>query len=98
MQSLTALTAYSYRGVMAVMTIRDLDDDVRDKLRVRAAQNRRSMEAEVRSILTEAVESPIERTFVEALANLGSTLRDAGLDPAINLPSREPHESRVSFE
>lgn len=83
---------------MAVMTIRDLDDEVRDKLRIRAAQNRRSMEAEVRSILTEAVESPIERTFVEALTSLGSTLRDAGFDPAHDLPSREPYEPRVSFE
>lgn len=40
---------------MAVLTIRDLDDSVRDKLKVRAALNGRSMEAEVRAILTAAV-------------------------------------------
>ncbi len=40
---------------MAALSIRDLDDDVWEKLRVRAARHGRSMEAEVRSILTEAV-------------------------------------------
>lgn len=40
---------------MASMSIRDLDDEVRERLRVRAARNGRSMEAEIRSILTEAV-------------------------------------------
>lgn len=39
---------------MAALSIRDLDDGVRDRLRVRAARNGRSMEAEVREILTEA--------------------------------------------
>jgi antitoxin FitA len=41
---------------VAALSIRDLDDKVREKLRVRAARHGRSMEAEVRSILTEAVE------------------------------------------
>jgi len=36
---------------MATLTIRNLEDDVRDKLRVRAAQHGRSMEDEVRVIL-----------------------------------------------
>lgn len=40
---------------MATLTIRNLPDDVRDKLRVRAAEKGRSMEAEVRSVLAEAV-------------------------------------------
>ena len=40
---------------MAAISIRDLDDEVRDRLRIRAAANGRSMEAEVRAILTEAV-------------------------------------------
>lgn len=40
---------------MAAVSIRDLDDGVRERLRVRAAQNGRSMEAEIRAILTEAV-------------------------------------------
>lgn len=42
----------------ASVTIRNLDGRVKERLRVRAAQNGRSMEAELRAIITEAVESP----------------------------------------
>ena len=40
---------------MAALSIRDLDDAVREKLRIRAAQHGRSMESEIRAILTAAV-------------------------------------------
>ena len=40
---------------MATLTIRNLPDAVRDKLRVRAAENGRSMEAEARDLLVRAV-------------------------------------------
>ena len=40
---------------MATLTIRNLEDDVRDRLRVRAATHGHSMEEEVRVILTRAV-------------------------------------------
>jgi plasmid stability protein len=40
---------------VAALSIRDLDDEVRERLRVRAAQHGRSMEAEIRAILVEAV-------------------------------------------
>lgn len=43
---------------MAAISVRDLDDDVRELLRRRAADNGRSMEAEVREILTAAVREP----------------------------------------
>jgi antitoxin FitA len=43
---------------MATLTIRDVDDAIRDRLRVRAAEHGRSMEAEVRVILQEALNSP----------------------------------------
>jgi len=65
------------------MTIRNLDDDVRDKLRVRAAQHGRSTEAEVRAILAESVESPVERIMIECLVQL----RDAGTDSDFGIPS-----------
>lgn len=39
---------------MAAITVRNLDDDVRDRLRLMAAEHGHSMEAEVRSILTAA--------------------------------------------
>jgi plasmid stability protein len=40
---------------MASLVIRDLDEDVKTKLRIRAAENGRSMEAEARAILAAAV-------------------------------------------
>lgn len=40
---------------MANITIRNLEDDVKTRLRVRAAEHHRSMEEEVRSILRAAV-------------------------------------------
>jgi antitoxin FitA len=43
---------------MAQLVVRNLDDDVKARLRVRAAQHGRSMEEEVRLILRSAVEEP----------------------------------------
>ena len=43
---------------MATLTIRNLPDEVRDELRVRAARNGRSMEAEVRQVIAEAMGIP----------------------------------------
>ncbi len=55
---------------MAAISVRGLDDDVRERLRVRAARNGRSMEAEIREILTAAVSD------AEPSAELFSTLRE----------------------
>jgi phosphopantothenoylcysteine decarboxylase / phosphopantothenate---cysteine ligase len=43
---------------MANLTIRKLDDAIRDELRLRAARNGRSVEDEVRVILREAAGEP----------------------------------------
>lgn len=40
---------------MATITVRNLDDEVQRLLKVRAAEHNRSMEAEARAILSEAV-------------------------------------------
>jgi antitoxin FitA len=56
---------------MAMLTIRNIPDEVHRALRVRAAQHGRSMEAEVREILESAV-SP------EGRVKLGSLLADIG--------------------
>ena len=40
---------------MATLTVRNLPDEVYDGLRVRAAENGRSMEAEVRQLIADAV-------------------------------------------
>ena len=73
---------------MAIMTIRDLDDRLKARLRVRAAQNNRSMEEEVRVIL---------RTALSAEGTRGASLWKAirsrvqslgGID--LVSPTREP--------
>lgn len=56
---------------MAILTVRNVPDDVHRALRVRAAQHGRSTEAEVREILA-AVVKPSRRVRVgEALAAIG---------------------------
>lgn len=65
---------------MADISIRNLDDAVRERLRLRAAQHGRSMEAEIRVILEDAVragrgESLIER-LVAAATSAGGTELD----------------------
>ena len=42
---------------MSTLTVRTLDDDLKTRLRVRAAQNGRSMEAEAREILRASLTS-----------------------------------------
>lgn len=60
----------SRRCQIAAVSVRDLDDNVRDRLRIRAAQHGRSMEAEIRAILTEAVSPPDEAEgLAQALVN-----------------------------
>ena len=56
---------------MAMLTVRNLPNEVHRALRVRAAQHGRSMEAEVREIL-EATVAP------EGRVRLGSLLADIG--------------------
>jgi antitoxin FitA len=46
---------------VATLTIRDLDDDLRVRLRVRAAERGRSMETEVREILRDALTRPVSQ-------------------------------------
>ena len=70
---------------MAALSIRDLGDDVRERLRVRAATHGRSMEAEIRAILTEAVSEPdhdagLAQTLLTRFGALG------GVD--LDLPTR----------
>lgn len=43
---------------LSAMSIRGLDERVKERLRVRAARHGRSMEAEARAILTDAVSEP----------------------------------------
>lgn len=70
---------------MAALSIRDLDDAVTEKLRLRAARNGRSMEAEIRAILTTAVSDDASGTdLFSALTERFAQLGGADLD----LPAR----------
>jgi len=61
---------------MAALSIRDLDDEVRERLRIRAARHGRSMEAEIRAILADAVSEPttsqgLLTTLLDRFADIG---------------------------
>jgi plasmid stability protein len=77
---------------MAALSIRDLDDSVREQLRLRAARNGRSMEAEIRLILTAAATEEEERPrndLFSALTERFTQLGGADLDlPARTTPPR----------
>ncbi len=70
---------------MASLSVRKIDDDVYERLRIRAAKHGVSMEEEVRQILRRAVSAP-ERLGDLALEYFGND----GVE--LELPSREPHE------
>lgn len=70
---------------MATLTVRDLDDDVRDELRTLAARHGRSMEAEVRAALTAYVRDQRRPTLVEATE--GFRRATGGVE--LQVPTRE---------
>jgi antitoxin FitA len=47
--------------MMAAISVRNLDERVKELLRVRAARHGRSMESEIRVILEDAVREPADR-------------------------------------
>jgi len=79
-------------GVMSVVTIRDLDPRVKAALQRRAAEHGRSMEAEARAILAEAVLPPGEGLFTA----LHRTFADLG-GVELELPARTPAREPVEF-
>lgn len=71
---------------MATLTVRNIDDDLKARLRVEAARNGHSMAEEVRSILHRALSAPVPEK------GLGTRIhqRFARLDGAeLDLPRRE---------
>ncbi|MFO1118193.1 MAG: plasmid stabilization protein [Beijerinckiaceae bacterium] len=79
---------------MASITIRNLEDDLKRRLRVRAAESGRSMEEEAREILRQVV-------GVAAPRNLAAAIRArvapfGGVD--LELPSREPMRAPPLFD
>ncbi len=82
---------------MASMTIRNLDEKLKARLRVQAAKHGRSMEDEARDILRAALATPASRSA----ANLVRAIRRrveplGGVD--LQLASREPMREPVNLE
>ncbi len=81
---------------MAVLTIRKLSETTKQKLRVRAAENGRSMEEEARRIIERGVEGASEEEatgLAEAIHCLFAPL--GGVD--IKLPDRRPRRQPPDF-
>jgi len=74
---------------MAALTIRNLDDDVKAKLRIRAAHNGRSMEAEVREILAEAVDEAESADAMLEVAESTNIPTAASYDPDSDMTDEE---------
>lgn len=71
---------------MANISIRKIDDDVYERLRIRAARHGLSMEEEVRQIIKLTVNAP-EKLGDLAIECFGEQY---GLD--LNLPQHKPHK------
>jgi len=79
---------------MANLTIRNLDDEVKARLRVEAARHGRSMEEEVRHILRQVVYAPAEER------GLGSRIADRFRDVGgceLPLPDRREEPRSPDF-
>src|ERR1700675_468123 len=70
MHKVIALLSFYLNEPMASLTIRKLDDAIRDELRLRAARNGRSVEEEVRVILGELLQGRSESPAAPSQAAL----------------------------
>ncbi|MFD4458434.1 Arc family DNA-binding protein [Nocardia sp. NPDC058480] len=78
---------------MATVTVRGLDDELHARLRLRAAHNGRSMEAEVRAILQEQLAEPDEYGWGSRIHARFADIGGAELD----IPPRTDHPRAVEF-
>jgi plasmid stability protein len=82
---------------MAMLTIRNLDPVLKERLRVQAARHARSMEAEARDILRQALaeaEPAVERSLFERVRARFAPL--GGVD--LEVPAREAMRAPPRFE
>lgn len=81
---------------MASMTIRNLDDQLKTRLRIQAAVHGRSMEDEARDILRSALsrEPQTGQSLVDAVRKRVQSM--GGVD--LELPVREPIRAAVDFD
>ena len=81
---------------MASITVRNLDEDLKRRLRIRAAEHGRSMEQEAREILRDALSRD-----AAPVRNLGTTIHEmfkplGGVD--LDIPPREPMRDPLKFD
>ena len=85
--------------IMASLTIRNLPDDVHRALRVRAARNGNSTEAEVRAILKQTVKPESRVKLGSLLAEIGRKVKLTDEEIALIEQVRDRSPARhVSFE
>jgi len=77
---------------MGSITIRNLDDETKERLRVRAAHRRRSMEEEARNILREALDADttLPRNLAVAVRNRFAALGGVDLEVPVRESMCEP--------
>ncbi len=77
---------------MASITVRNLDDELKRRLRIRAAENGRSMEQEAREILKAALEEEAapDRNLATAIHELFRPFGGVELEIPPRQPMREP--------
>jgi plasmid stability protein len=80
---------------MATMTIRNIDPEVKERLRVRAAQHGHSMEAEARAILRAAL---ARSSRPETLTSIMRELFGPEHGVELEVPPREPEDEPPVFE
>jgi plasmid stability protein len=74
---------------MSSITIRNLDPAVKERLRIRAAEHRHSMEAEVRQILRTALGEPTRPPMPNLYDRIRTRFAPFGGVDELELPSRE---------
>ncbi len=80
---------------MASITVRKLEDELKHRLRIRAAENGRSMEEEVRQILRmELCPQPQQKNLASAIRARFAPLGGVELD----IPSRSPMRQPPRFD
>lgn len=80
-------------GMPGTLHVRNLDDELIAKLKLRAARHGRSSEAEHREILRQALESDVEPDFDELAAQLRRMTADRKQTPSEHL-LREGRDER----
>ena len=75
---------------MASITIRSLEDGLKARLRIRAAEHGHSMEEEARCILRDALDRERPRNLADLALQLFGPERGVDLDPHPPVTPREP--------